>query len=84
MDARAMSESFTITAMPLYTKSYRHDRRSAPHAADRLAAWRANHEAYARVHGEAAHAAQEKFYAVIDSLHRSGSLGGVRLIARAP
>jgi cyclopropane fatty-acyl-phospholipid synthase-like methyltransferase len=53
----------------------------APYAADRLAEWRANHEAYARVHGEAAYAAQEKFYSVIDRLYRSGSLGGLRLTA---
>ena len=55
----------------------------APYAADRLAKWRADHEAYARVHGEAAYAAQEKFYSVIDRLYRSGSLGGVRLTASA-
>jgi cyclopropane fatty-acyl-phospholipid synthase-like methyltransferase len=55
-----------------------------PYAADRLAKWRANHAAYARVHGEGAYAAQEKFYAVISRLYESGSLGGVRLIARIP
>lgn len=54
----------------------------APYAADRLVEWRANHAAYARVHGEAAYAAQEKFYAVISRLYQSGSLGGVRLIAQ--
>ena len=56
----------------------------SPYAADRLKRWRANHEAYARVHGEGAYAAQEKFYAVIARLYESGSLGGVRLIARVP
>jgi sarcosine/dimethylglycine N-methyltransferase len=56
----------------------------APYAADRLAKWRANHVPYARVHGEGAYAAQEKFYAVIARLYRSGSLGGVRLIAHVP
>ena len=54
----------------------------APYAAERLKAWRQNHEAYARVHGEGAYAAQEKFYAVIARLYDSGSLGGVRLTAR--
>lgn len=54
----------------------------APYAADRLAAWRQNHAAYARVHGEAAYAAQEHFYSVIARLYDSGSLGGGRLQAR--
>jgi cyclopropane fatty-acyl-phospholipid synthase-like methyltransferase len=56
----------------------------SPYAADRLQKWRANHEAYARVHGEGAYAAQEKFYSVIARLYQSGSLGGVRLVARLP
>lgn len=56
----------------------------APYAAARLAAWRENHSAYARVHGEAAYAAQEMFYAVIARLYESGSLGGGRLVARRP
>jgi SAM-dependent methyltransferase len=56
----------------------------APYAADRLQSWRQGHDAYARVHGEAAYAAQERFYSVIARLYRSGSLGGVRLIARVP
>jgi cyclopropane fatty-acyl-phospholipid synthase-like methyltransferase len=56
----------------------------APYAAARLAAWRQNHAAYAQVHGEGAYAAQELFYAVIDRLYRSGSLGGIRLVARLP
>ncbi len=55
-----------------------------PFAATRLAAWRQNHAEYARVHGEGAYAAQELFYAVILRLYESGSLGGVRLIARRP
>jgi SAM-dependent methyltransferase len=54
----------------------------APYAADRLAKWCAGHEAYARVHGEAAYAAQERFYSVIAHLYQSGSLGGVRLTAK--
>lgn len=54
----------------------------APFAAERLAAWRQNRAAYAAVHGEGAYAAQELFYGVIDRLYRSGSLGGVRLVAR--
>jgi SAM-dependent methyltransferase len=56
----------------------------APYAAERLTAWRQNHEAYAHVHGEGAYAAQEKFYSVIARLYDSGSLGGVRLTARMP
>jgi sarcosine/dimethylglycine N-methyltransferase len=56
----------------------------SPYAADRLHRWRENHEAYARVHGEGAYAAQEKFYSVIARLYRSGSLAGVRLVARLP
>jgi hypothetical protein len=55
-----------------------------PYAADRLAKWRANHMAYARVHGEGAYAAQEKFCAVISRLYERDSLGGVRQIARVP
>jgi sarcosine/dimethylglycine N-methyltransferase len=56
----------------------------APYAAERLRLWRRNHEPYARVHGEGAYAAQEKFYSVIARLYDSGSLAGVRLVARAP
>jgi sarcosine/dimethylglycine N-methyltransferase len=56
----------------------------APYAVRRLAQWRADHAAYARVHGEGAYAAQERFYAVISRLYESGSLGGVRLTARMP
>jgi len=56
----------------------------APYAAARLLLWRQNHEPYARVHGEGAYAAQEKFYSVIGRLYESGSLGGVRLVARTP
>ena len=56
----------------------------APYAAERLRLWRQNHEPYARVHGEDAYAAQEKFYSVIARLYESGSLGGVRLVARTP
>jgi sarcosine/dimethylglycine N-methyltransferase len=54
----------------------------APYAAERLAAWRANHAAYAAVHGEGAWQAQGLFYTVIARLYDSGSLGGVRLVAR--
>ena len=56
----------------------------APYAADRLLLWRQNHEPYARIHGEGAYAAQERFYSVIARLYESGSLGGVRVIGRAP
>jgi hypothetical protein len=54
----------------------------APFAAERLKAWRAGREAYARVHGEGAYAAQDLFYTVIVRLYDSGSLGGIRLVAR--
>jgi cyclopropane fatty-acyl-phospholipid synthase-like methyltransferase len=56
----------------------------APFAAERLAAWRQDHTAYAEVHGEGAYQAQELFYTVIARLYDSGSLGGVRLMARLP
>lgn len=56
----------------------------APFAAERLQAWRANREAYARVHGEGAYAAQDLFYTVIARLYASGSLGGIRVVARRP
>jgi cyclopropane fatty-acyl-phospholipid synthase-like methyltransferase len=56
----------------------------APFAAGRLAAWREDHAAYARVHGEGAYEAHELFYSVIARLYDSGSLGGIRLVARRP
>ncbi len=56
----------------------------APYATERLAAWHENHASYAQTHGEAAYAAQELFYTVIARLYDSGSLGGVRLVARVP
>jgi SAM-dependent methyltransferase len=56
----------------------------APFAAVRLKAWRDSGAAYARVHGEGAYAAQELFYRVIARLYDSGSLGGIRLVARVP
>ena len=56
----------------------------APYAAVRLKKWRQDREAYARVYGEGAYAAQEKFYSVIDRLYGSGSLGGLRLTAGRP
>jgi cyclopropane fatty-acyl-phospholipid synthase-like methyltransferase len=56
----------------------------APYAAERLRSWRQNHEPYARVHGEGTYGAQEKFYSLIARLYESGSLGGVRLVARTP
>jgi cyclopropane fatty-acyl-phospholipid synthase-like methyltransferase len=56
----------------------------APYAAERLGAWRQNRADYAGVHGEGAYLAHEKFYAVIAQLYDSGSLGGIRLVARMP
>jgi cyclopropane fatty-acyl-phospholipid synthase-like methyltransferase len=55
----------------------------APYAAQRLASWRRDREAYSAVSGQEAWAAQDLFYTVIDRLYRSGSLAGVRLTARA-
>ena len=53
----------------------------APFAAERLAAARrVNRAGYARVHGDGAYAAQERFYTVIARLYDSGSLGA-QLIA---
>jgi sarcosine/dimethylglycine N-methyltransferase len=54
------------------------------YAAARSEAWRENHSAHARVHGASAYAALEMFYAVVARLYESGSLGGVRLVARRP
>jgi sarcosine/dimethylglycine N-methyltransferase len=56
----------------------------APYAAERLRSWRQNRAANARVHGEGAYQAHEKFYAVVAQLYDSGSLGGIRLVARMP
>lgn len=54
----------------------------APYAEQRLAAWRRDGAAYARVHGQGAYEAQEVFYAVIARLYDSGSLGGLRIVGR--
>ncbi|MFO1027251.1 MAG: class I SAM-dependent methyltransferase [Acetobacteraceae bacterium] len=54
----------------------------APFAAARLAAWRQERAAYCQVHGEAAWAAQDHFYAVISRLYDSRSLGGIRVTGR--
>jgi hypothetical protein len=56
----------------------------ATYAATRLAAWRENRVSYAAMHGEGAYVALELFYSVIAHLYDSGSLGGVRLVARTP
>ena len=56
----------------------------APYAAERLRLWRQKHKPYARVHGESAYAAQEKFYSLILRLYESGSLGGVCVVGVAP
>lgn len=50
----------------------------------RLAAWRSDRAARVAVEGEEAYAAQETFYAAVARLFASGSLGGVRLVARVP
>jgi cyclopropane fatty-acyl-phospholipid synthase-like methyltransferase len=54
----------------------------APFAAARLEAWRQDRPAVVRTQGEAAYAAQERFFAIIHQLWVSGSLGGVSLTAR--
>jgi cyclopropane fatty-acyl-phospholipid synthase-like methyltransferase len=56
----------------------------APYVAGRLAAWRQGRVEKSRIYGEAAFAALEMFYDVIARLFESGSLGGARLMARAP
>jgi hypothetical protein len=53
-----------------------------PFVTQRLKAWRENHAAYARAHGQAAYVEQERFYAAVARLFESGSLGGVRVVAR--
>ena len=55
----------------------------APFAAARLRDWRQQRAAHIQAQGQDAYAAQERFYAVIAQLFASGSLGGVRLTARA-
>jgi hypothetical protein len=52
--------------------------------AERHRRWRQDQESHIRVQGEDAYVAQERFYAVMARLYASGSLGGVRLVARAP
>jgi hypothetical protein len=56
----------------------------ATYATIRLAAWRENRVSYAAMHGEGAYVALDMFYSVIAHLYDSGSLGGVRLVARTP
>jgi cyclopropane fatty-acyl-phospholipid synthase-like methyltransferase len=48
----------------------------------RLAAWRADRPRHVRVHGEAIYTRLDAFYAVVYRLFGSGSLGGVRVVAR--
>ena len=55
-----------------------------PFVTHRLKAWRQNRAAYAGAHGEAAYAAQERFYAAVARLFEGGSLGGVRVVAHVP
>ncbi len=94
-DLRAVVFGITVTSIEHYAADFRRagfvDVETtdltddwAPYADERLESWRKNHDAYARTHGEGAYAAQEKFYTVIARLYRSGSLGGIRLIARVP
>ena len=48
----------------------------------RMAAWRADRPRHVRVHGEPIYTQLDTFYTVVLRLFRSGSLGGVRLVAR--
>jgi sarcosine/dimethylglycine N-methyltransferase len=48
----------------------------------RTAAWRAARTRHVRVHGEPIYTRLDTFYAVVLRLFGSGSLGGVRLVAR--
>jgi sarcosine/dimethylglycine N-methyltransferase len=51
-------------------------------ARERLPAWRAGRERHIRVIGEPSYAAIEGFYSLIVRLYGTGSLGGIRLVAR--
>ena len=51
-------------------------------ARSRLPAWRAGRERHIRVIGEPSYAAIEGFYSLIVRLYGTGSLGGLRIIAR--
>lgn len=55
-----------------------------PFVTERLRAFRANHAAYVRAHGEPAYVAQETFYTAVSRLFEGGSLGGVRVVAHVP
>jgi sarcosine/dimethylglycine N-methyltransferase len=92
-DLRSIVLGITVTSIDQYLEDFRSAGFSevraidltddwAPYAAERLENWRRNHAAYAEVHGEGAYAAQEIFYEAIARLYDSGSLGGIRLIAR--
>jgi len=48
----------------------------------RLASWRADRNRHVRVHGEQIYAGLDLFYSVVSRLFASGSLGGVRVVAR--
>jgi len=48
----------------------------------RMAAWQADHPRHVRVHGEPIYTQLDTFYMVVLRLFGSGSLGGVRLVAR--
>jgi len=56
----------------------------APYVAGRLAAWRERRVEKSRIYGEQAYLGLEMFYDVMARLFESGSLGGVRMMARAP
>ena len=92
-DLRGIVFAITVTSV----EDYRRDLREAgfvdiaaedmtedwtSFVAARLAAWRADRSARVAVQGEEAYAAQESFYAAVTRLFESGSLGGVRLVAR--
>ena len=49
----------------------------------RVAGWQANKERHVRVHGLDTYTALEGFFLAVTRLFRSGSLGGIRIVARA-
>ena len=49
---------------------------------ERMGAWQANRPRHVRVHGEQIYTQLDTFYTAVSRLLSSGSLGGVRLVAR--
>lgn len=51
--------------------------------AGRLAGWQSNRDRHVRVHGADTYARLEEFFQAVTRLFQNGSLGGLRLVARA-